>query len=54
MKANYYSIISSNLINPSTSPEASFPNLNSLMNNKKIPYIPPLFHENKFITDCRL
>ena len=25
--------------------------LKSLLNNKKVPYIPPLFHQNKYVTD---
>ena len=27
--------------------------LNRFLNNKKIPLIPPLFHENKFVTDFK-
>ena len=27
--------------------------LNRFLNNKKIPLIPPLFHENKFVTDLK-
>ena len=38
---------------PSTSPETYWSVLTSFHNNKKIPCIPPIFHENKFVTNFK-
>ena len=38
---------------PSTSPKAHWSVLNSFHNNKKIPCIPPIFHENRFVTNFK-
>ena len=38
------------LINTQKSSKAYWSSLKSFLNNKKIPLIPPLFHENHFIT----
>ena len=42
--------MSSRLANPLTSPKTCWSILKAFLNNKKIPCIPPLFHENKFVT----
>ena len=39
------------LADPLTSPKTYLSILKTFFNNKKTPCIPPLFHENKFITD---
>ena len=45
--------LSSRLADPLTSPKTYWSILKAFLNNKKIPCIPPLFHENKFITDFK-
>ena len=45
--------MSSRLPDPLTSPKTYWSILKTFLNNKKIPCIPPLFHENKFITDFK-
>ena len=45
--------MSSRLADPLTSPKTYWSILKTFLNNKKIPCIPPLFHENKFITDFK-
>ena len=52
-KEKYYTKLSSRLADPLTSPKTYWSILKTFLNNKKIPCIPPLFHENKFITDFR-
>ena len=46
----YYPRISKRTINPLTSAQAYWSILKSFLNNKKIPYIPPLLRQNRFIT----
>ena len=41
------------MIDPSNSPKTDWSILKSFLNNKKIPCIPPHFHENSFITDFK-
>ena len=41
------------LINTQKSSKAYWSLLKGFLNNKKIPLIPPLFHENRFITDFK-
>ena len=41
------------LINTQKSSKAYWSLLKGFLNNKKIPLIPPLFHENCFITDFK-
>ena len=53
LKEKYYTKLSSRLANPLTSPKTYWSILKTYLNNKKIPCIPPLFHENKFITDFK-
>ena len=52
-KKKYYTKLSSRLADPLTSPKTYWSILKTFLNNKKIPCIPPLFHENKFITDFK-
>ena len=52
-KEKHYTKLSSRLADPLTSPKKYWSILKTFLNNKKIPYIPPLFHENKFITDFK-
>ena len=52
-KEMYYTKFSSRLTNPLTSSKTYWSILKTFLNNKKIPCIPSLFHENKFITDFK-
>ena len=53
-KEKYYTKLSSRLTDhPLTSPKTYWSIFKRFLNNKKIPCIPPLFHENKFITDFK-
>ena len=49
----YYSKVAKKLLDPSTSPKTYCSILKTFLNNKKIPVIPPIFHDNKFITDFK-
>ena len=49
----YYSKLSIKLANRATSSKTYWSILKTFLNNKKIPCIPPLFHENKFITNFK-
>ena len=48
-----YRKISKKLSDPSTCPKCYWILLKTLLNGRKIPCIPPLFHDNKFITDLK-
>ena len=50
-KSEYYSKLSIKLLNPKTSSKAYWSILKSFVNDKKIPIIPPLYHNGNFITD---
>ena len=50
-KSKYYSKLSMKLSNPETSSKAYWSILKSFVNDKKIPIIPPLYHNGNFITD---
>ena len=52
-KSEYYSKLSMKLSNPETSSEAYWSILKSFVNDLKIPIIPPLHHNDNFITDFR-
>ena len=52
-KEKYYTKLSSRLADLLTSLKTYWSILKTLLNDKKIPCIPPLFHENKFVTDFR-
>ena len=45
--------MSQKLSNKATSSEAYWSILNTFLNDEKIPCIPAVFHDNKFVTDCR-
>ena len=50
-KSEYYSKLSIKLLNPKTSSKAYWSILKSFVNDKKVPIIPPLYHNGNFITD---
>ena len=52
-KEKYYTKLSNRLVNPLSSPKTYWSILKTFLNNKKIPCIPPFFHENKFVTDFK-
>ena len=52
-KHKYHARLSKKLSDPATSPKSYWSILKTFLNNKKIPCIPPLLHENKFIIDFR-
>ena len=52
-KQTYYSKLASKLANPATNSKTNRSVLKTFLNNEKIPFIPPLFHENKFITNFK-
>ena len=53
VKRQYYTRISMKLMDPTTSVKTYWSILKRCLNDKKIPCIPPLFHDNKFITDFK-
>ena len=50
-RARYYTRISNKINDSHVSPKAYWLILKMLWNNKKIPIIPPLFYENRFVID---
>ena len=52
-KERYFARIANRLSNNKKSTKTYWPLLKIFLNNKKIPLIPPLFHENCFITDFK-
>ena len=52
-KHKYHARLSEKLSDPATSPKSYWSIFKTFLNNKKIPCIPPLLHENKFIIDFR-
>ena len=52
-KTYYYSKLSQKLSNKATSSKAYWSILKTFLNDKKIPCIPPVFHDNKFVIDFR-
>ena len=52
-KEKYYLRISKKLMDPANSPNAHWSILKTLLNNKKISCIPPLFHQGKYLTDFK-
>ena len=52
-KEKYYSRISKRMMNPLASTKTYWSILKSFLNNKKISCIPPLFHQNRYITKCK-
>ena len=52
-KEQFYSWISTKLMDPTISPKAYWSILKTFLNNKKIPCIPPIYHNNNYITDFK-
>ena len=52
-KEQYYTRISTKLMDPTTSPKTYWSILKAVLNNKKIPCIPPIYHNNNYITDFK-
>ena len=52
-KQKYFSRMASKLTNVQRNSKTYWSLLNRFLNNKKIPLIPPLLHENKFVTDFK-
>ena len=52
-KEMHYARIANRLNNTQKSTKTYWSLLKIFLNNKKIPLIPPLFHENRFITDFK-
>ena len=52
-KHKYYVRLSKKLSDPATTPKLYWSILKIFLNNKKLPCIPPLLHENKFVIDFR-
>ena len=52
-KQRNYSKLSSKLANPATSSKTYWSILKTCLSNKKIPFIPSLLHENKFIANFK-
>ena len=50
---DYYRKTQKKLSDPCTRPKCYWTLLKTLSNGTKIPCIPPLFHDNKFITDLK-
>ena len=52
-KNQYYTHLSQKLLDPKTSQKSYWSILKTFLNNKKIPCIPPLLHQDKFVTDFK-
>ena len=52
-KEKYYVCLSKKLLDPQTSPKSCWSILKTFLNNKKIPCIPSLLHQDKFIIDFK-
>ena len=52
-KNQYYTRLSQKLLDPKTSQKSYWSILKTFLNNKKIPCIPPLLHQDKFVTDFK-
>ena len=50
-KNQYYTRLSHKLLDPKTSQKSYWSILKTFLNNKKIPCIPPLLRQDKFVTD---
>ena len=53
LKNKYYSKVAKKSLDPSTSPKTYWSILKTFLNSKNILVIPPIFHDNKFITDFK-
>ena len=52
-KQKYYTRLSNKLIDPMANTKFYWSALKMFLNNKKIPCIPPLIHQNKYLTDFK-
>ena len=52
-KKQYYTCLSHKLLDPKTSQKSCWSILKTFLNNKKIPCIPLLLHQGKFVTDFK-
>ena len=52
-KNQYYARLSHQLLDPKTRQKSYWSILKTFLNNKKIPSIPPLLHQEKFVTDFK-
>ena len=52
-KEQFYSRISTKLMDPTKIPKVYWSILKTYLNNKKIPCIPPIYHHNNYITDFK-
>ena len=50
-KSKYYENISKKLCSKAIAPKYYWSLLKTMLNYKKVPCIPPIFHDNKFVTD---
>ena len=50
-KSKYYENISKKLCSKAIAPKYYWSLLKTMLNDKKVPCIPPIFHDNKFVTD---
>ena len=53
MKNKYYSKVAKRLLDYSASNKTYLSILKTFLNNEKIPVIPPIFYDNRFITDFK-
>ena len=53
LKNKYYSKLAKRLLDYSASTKTYWSILKTFLNNKKIPVIPPIFYDNRFITDFK-
>ena len=53
-KDTFYSNLSTKLVKQKSNPKTYCSVLKRVLNNKKMPCITSLFHENKFVTDFRV
>ena len=52
-RGQYYTRISTKLMDPTTSWKTYWSILKTVLNNKKIHFIPPIYHNNNYITDFK-
>ena len=52
-KQKYYTRLSKKLVDPMTSSKSYWLTLKMFLNNKKIACVPPLKHQNKYVTDFK-
>ena len=52
-RGQYYTRISTKLMDPTTSSKTYWSILKTVLNNKKIHFIPPIYHNNNYITDFK-